>query len=102
MQVTSLRGGRQTGRFRQKKTRPPAEYNACAALPCPDIEIGLRHPVPASLPDPAWSNVIYFTFGAKSLRRVSWGRAPCLDPGRSSVTPPRASCDRGDNRNNWL
>jgi hypothetical protein len=28
-----------------KKTRPPAEYDACAALPCPDIEIGLRRPV---------------------------------------------------------
>src|ERR1700731_2826056 len=28
-----------------KKTRPPAEYDACPALPCPDIEIGLRRPV---------------------------------------------------------
>jgi hypothetical protein len=28
-----------------KKTRPPAEYDACAALPCPDIEIGSRRPV---------------------------------------------------------
>jgi hypothetical protein len=30
-----------------KKTRPPAEYDAHAALPCPDIEIGSRHPVAA-------------------------------------------------------
>jgi hypothetical protein len=28
-----------------QKTRPPAEYDALAALPCPDIEIGSRHPV---------------------------------------------------------
>jgi hypothetical protein len=27
-----------------KKTRPPAEYDAHAALPCPDIEIGSRQP----------------------------------------------------------
>jgi hypothetical protein len=27
-----------------KKTRPPAEYDAHAALPCPDIEIGLTPP----------------------------------------------------------
>jgi hypothetical protein len=34
-----------SGPIPQKKTRPPAEYDACAALPCPDIEIGLRRPV---------------------------------------------------------
>jgi hypothetical protein len=27
-----------------KKTRPPAEYDAHAALSCPDIEIGLTPP----------------------------------------------------------
>jgi hypothetical protein len=42
----------------RKKTRPPAEYDADAALPCPDIEIGSRHPVKASLPDAARLNVI--------------------------------------------
>jgi hypothetical protein len=67
-------------------------------LPCPDIEIGLRHPVRHHCPGPARRNVIYFTIGAKSLRRASWGRAAWLDPGRGSVTPPHASCDRGDDR----
>jgi hypothetical protein len=28
-----------------KKQSRPAEYDAEAALPCPDIEIGSRHPV---------------------------------------------------------
>jgi hypothetical protein len=50
---------------RDKKTRPPAEYNANAALPCPDIEIGSRHPVTALDPGFARMNVIQFTFGPK-------------------------------------
>jgi hypothetical protein len=40
------------GKSAAPKTRPPAEYDAHAALPCPDIEIGLRHPVGGLLPRP--------------------------------------------------
>jgi hypothetical protein len=32
------------GKAKPQKTRPPAEYDAHAALPCPDIEIGSRQP----------------------------------------------------------
>jgi hypothetical protein len=46
-----------------KKTRPPAEYDACATLPCPDIEIGLRHPVDAVWLEYPSANVIHFTTG---------------------------------------
>ena len=47
-----------------KKTRPPAEYDALATLPCPDIEIGLRHPVDAVWPRSQRANVIHFTIGS--------------------------------------
>jgi hypothetical protein len=56
-----------------QKTRPPAEYDACAALPCPDIEIGSRRPVNHKVHKGARADVIHFTVGAKkqprSLRR---------------------------------
>jgi hypothetical protein len=42
-QITSLRDVSSFGKP-SKKTRPPAEYDARAALPCPDIEIGSRQP----------------------------------------------------------
>ena len=41
----NLRDARRSPSRPARKTRPPAEYDACAALPCPDIEIGLRRPV---------------------------------------------------------
>jgi hypothetical protein len=58
---------------RDKKTRPPAEYNANAALPCPDIEIGSRHPVTAYDPVFVRIYVIQFTYGAKKLRPAKFG-----------------------------
>jgi hypothetical protein len=53
-----------------KKTRPPAEYDACAALPCPDIEIGLRRPVSHRCTDGAPADVIHFTVGTKKFRQA--------------------------------
>src|SRR6185437_6465425 len=47
-----------------QKTRPPAEYDALATLPCPDIEIGSRHPVKAVWPRFRPANVIHFTTGS--------------------------------------
>jgi hypothetical protein len=43
-QITSLRDVGSFGKAKPQKTRPPAEYDAHAALPCPDIEIGSRQP----------------------------------------------------------
>jgi hypothetical protein len=36
-------------------------------LPCPDIEIGSRHPVAASSPESPPPSVIHFTFGAQKI-----------------------------------
>jgi hypothetical protein len=41
-----------------------------AALPCPDIKIGFRHPVRPSWPVQARGNVIHFTIGQKSSSRA--------------------------------
>jgi hypothetical protein len=48
-----------------------------AALPCPDIKIGFRHPVRPSWPVQARRDVIHFTIGQKSSSR---GRRAAADP----------------------
>src|ERR1700722_1327156 len=77
-----------------KKTRPPAEYDACAALPCPDIEIGLRRPVNyrmhgwgAGLCDPSHN-------WRKKLRPASWRQGPGRDCSwhRGFPRPGRCQC----------
>jgi hypothetical protein len=55
-----------------QKTRPPAEYDAHAALPCPDIEIGSRHPVATSSPESPPRSVIHFTFGLEKILTGPW------------------------------
>src|ERR1700722_6845159 len=59
---------RATGPIRRKKTRPPAEYDACAALPCPDIEIGSRRPVAIKATGAGQSDLFFFTVGQEKLR----------------------------------
>lgn len=58
---------------RTKKTRPSAQYDACTALPCPDIKIGSRHPVSVSWRVSTPTCVIQFTmrqkYGAKTFHR---------------------------------
>jgi hypothetical protein len=60
----------------RKKTRPPAQYDAAAALPCPDIKIGSRHPVPISWRVPARPCVIHFTMDQKNRQAL---KTACLD-----------------------
>jgi hypothetical protein len=65
----------QLGQIGPKKTRPRAEYDAHAALSCPDIKIGSRHPVNALSPRITRASVIHFTIGLKKFRERLGARA---------------------------
>ena len=67
------------------------------ALPAPDIEIGLRHPVNAQCPGIARAHVIQFTIGAKKFRPALFGAE---SPRMASIMSglKRQPCDRADRR----
>lgn len=90
--VAKWRGRMPVGSVIAKKTRPPAEYDASATLPCPDIEIGLRHPVEALWPRFRRADVIHFTTGSANC---GW---PAAIASASSRPPGLKKSDDGTNR----
>jgi hypothetical protein len=73
------------GKSAAQKTRPPAEYDAHAALPCPDIKIGLRHPVGGLLPGPSMVTVIWFTIGEIKIGRLLETAGRLTDAGGARI-----------------